>query len=361
MTKSGERSKQGRGGGPSDPIRPLAGWLLLSGGSLVLGTAFKLAHVPAGLFLGPMIVAVVLALRGHALTVPHAAFVAGQAVIGMVIASTITRALFAQVAERPLLFAGPTMATLAGSALIAVALVRGRWLPRDVAIWGATPGAALTIIMMARDAGADWRLVAVMSYVRVILVVVAAAGLAAMLGGTRATPAIATEWTLVPDPVSLAWLAAVGAIGAFAGIRLRIPGGAMIGPLVLAVIVQAVVPVAHVIPGWLLVLSYAVVGWRIGLSFTAELVRAAYRARYTILVSSLALIVLCVALAWGLTLVAPLSFMTAFLAIAPGGMDSIAIIANEVEVDFAFVSALQVVRFVAVIAAAPMIARWARV
>ncbi len=330
---------------------------MLVSGSLLLGIAFEAMHVPAGLFLGPMIVAITLAVRDHSIKVPNVAFIGAQAVIGVLIASTITMDVAARVVDRPLLFIAPTLATLAGSAVIAAVLIRGAWLPRGVAIWGTVPGAALAVIVMARDAGADWRLVAVMSYVRVIIVVVVAATLAAIVGGARAVPAIPTEWSLLPDMMSFVWLAGVGALGAFAGLRLRVPGGAMIGPLVLGVALQFLLPADHVIPAWLLAASYAVVGWRIGLSFTADLVRAALQARYTILLSSLAIMAVCLLLALGLTMVAPLDFMTALLAIAPGGMDSIAIIANEVDVDFAFVSTLQVVRFVAVLAVTPLIVR----
>ncbi len=46
-------------------------------------------------------------------------------------------------------------------------------------------------------------------------------------------------------------------------------------------------------PPWLPVLGYALVAWHIGLSFTADLGRGAWRACWTILLSLVALIEAC--------------------------------------------------------------------
>ena len=50
--------------------------------------------------------------------------------------------------------------------------------------------------------------------------------------------------------------------------------------------------------------------------------------------------------------------LTAYLAMSPGGMDTVAIIAASSHVDLAFVMAMQAVRLIVVIALGPRLAAW---
>lgn len=67
------------------------------------------------------------------------------------------------------------IATLVSSAVIGWLLVRYSSLPGNTGAWGSSPGGAAAMVAMAQDYGADIRLVAFMQYLRVLLVVGAAA------------------------------------------------------------------------------------------------------------------------------------------------------------------------------------------
>jgi len=112
------------------------------------------------------------------------------------------------------------------------------------------------------------------------------------------------------------------------------------------------------LPGWLLVMSYAVVGWRIGLHFTHDIVRAAARALPRILLSIVLLIGFSALLGLLLAKLGGVDPVTAYLATSPGGMDSVAIIAASTKVDVPFVMALQALRFFACVVAGPVLARF---
>jgi len=86
--------------------------------------------------------------------------------------------------------------------------------------------------------------------------------------------------------------------------------------------------------------------------------RYALRALPAILVSIVALIGLCALLSWLLARVAHVDALTAYLAMSPGGMDTVAIIAASSPVDLPFVMCLQTVRLFIVIALGPRLARW---
>jgi membrane AbrB-like protein len=112
------------------------------------------------------------------------------------------------------------------------------------------------------------------------------------------------------------------------------------------------------LPPWLLALSYAMVGWSIGLNFTRAILRHATRALPQIVGSIVVLIAFCGGLAWLISHVLGIDPLTAYLATSPGGMDSVAIIAAAAQnVDISFVMALQSARFLVVLIAGPSIAR----
>jgi membrane AbrB-like protein len=332
-----------------------AAWARLLLLSAALTGALEIARLPAAFLLGPMAAAIALAVRGERLAVPEIPFAAAQALVGCLIAASMSAGLLRTVAADWPLFVAVTAATLGASSLLGYLLSRWQVLPGTAAIWGSTPGAATAMVLMARAYGADERRVAVMTYSRVVCVAVLAALLALVLGGHGAPRAALLA--PVRPPAMLATFA-VAAAGAWLGIRLRLPAGTFLGPMLLGAAASLSGLLRLELPPLLLALSYAVVGWKIGLGFTRETVRVALRALPRILASILLLIGFCAALGLALSRVAQVDPVTAFLATSPGGMDSIAIIAASTRVDIPFVMALQMVRFLGVLLLGPALARW---
>lgn len=325
--------------------------------SAALAALLEVARLPAGLLLGPMIAAILFAARGRPMPVPPLLGRAGQAIVGVLIATAFTRDLVRAVADRPLLFLATTAATLGASTAIGLFLTRRQVLPGTVAVWGSMPGAATAMTLLAREHGADPALVAVMSFGRVVLVAALASVLAALFGGAGGHGAGA-GWFPPLDLPGLAATLVVAAVGAAIGRRL-LPAGALLGPLLLGAGLSLGWGVHLALPGWLLAPAYAVVGWGIGRGFTRETMAAARTALPRLLLATGALVLFCAALAplvawWG-----HVDLLSAYLATSPGGMDSVAIIASETTVALPFVMAMQGLRFAAVLALGPPIARWA--
>jgi len=111
-------------------------------------------------------------------------------------------------------------------------------------------------------------------------------------------------------------------------------------------------------PPWLLAISYALVGWWVGLRFERPLLIHAARVLPRMIVCILALIALCGGLALVLIVFAGIDPLTAYLATSPGGADSVAIIAASSNVDAPFVMAMQTLRFLGVLLAGPAMARF---
>ena len=104
-------------------------------------------------------------------------------------------------------------------------------------------------------------------------------------------------------------------------------------------------------------MNYAILGWCIGLRFSRAILLHAFRALPAILGSILALIALCAGLSFALAHLAHVDPMTAYLAMSPGGIDAVAIIAASAKLDMSFVMALQTARVLMVILIGPLLAR----
>jgi membrane AbrB-like protein len=347
---------------PSEPTRaalpPAVRWALLLGLSAAFAGVLEVLRLPAGLLLGPMIAAIVVAVRGQGVTVPPSPFLAAQAIVGLLIARAFDAGIAHTVLDHWPVFVGTTAATLSVSVLLGWLIARLGWLPGSVAVWGCMPGGAAAMVLMAQAYGAEWRLVAVMTYSRVVVVAGAASIVAALVGAHGGAHSPTADWFPPIDPIAFAETVAIAVAGAWAGIRLKLPAGAMMGALVLGSALNLAGLVRIELPGWLLAISYAVIGWRIGLHFTRDIVKAAARVLPRILLSILLLVGFSAGLGLLLSQVGGVDPVTAYLATSPGGLDSVAIIAASTQVDVPYVMALQALRFFACVVLGPALARY---
>ena len=231
-------------------------------------------------------------------------------------------------------------------------------MPGTPAVWVSSPGAATAMVLMAGAFGADQRLVAFMQYLRVIFVSMAAAILARLWVDTSGVEVPATVWFPPIDPKPFAATLLIALVGAGAGRLLRLPSPYFLGTMILGTVLHLGAGIDFQLPQWLLAVSYAAVGWAIGLNFTKPILRHATRALPQIVAAILILIAICGGVAWLISRTLGIDPLTAYLATSPGGMDSIAIIAAAADnVDISFVMALQTVRFLIVLVLGPSIAR----
>lgn len=336
--------------------RRIRDWAGLVAASAALGAALDLGGVPAAWLLGPMVVAIGSASTGATLTLHPGLSVAAQALIGCVIAHAITPGIFATLARDWVLFLAVTLSTVLASGLLGYLLARWRVVPGTVAIWGSSPGGATAMVILAQAFGADARLVAVMVYLRVVMVAGLASIVALIFTGHLRTHALILDPAAGLSPSGLALTLAVAGGGVLVGRWLKMPAGALICTMALGAFLN-LADVARVDPPRLLMIpAYLVVGWRIGLGFTRETLRAAAFALPRLIMASGVLIGFGGLMAVALVRVAGVDPLTAYLATSPGGMDAIAVIASTSAADAPFVMALQVVRFVVVIIAGPALA-----
>jgi uncharacterized protein len=342
---------------PLEPLPSAGRWAELLAGSLLVGGIPEWIKLPAALMLGPLAVAVVMQMSGGAVKVPRPLTAAAQAIIGCLVAQFITPAIISGFARQWPVFVGVVALSVAASAAIGWAMSRFRIIPGSTAIWGMLPGAAMVMMVMAEAYGADFRLVAFMQYLRVVLVAAAASLVALMFvhgGGGRFSAGVFPPI----DLPNLTTTAAIALVGGVLGLATRIPAGVLLGPLALGAAFNVFGWGRIELPPVVLVASYAIIGWNTGLRFTRDVLAAAARALPQSVGATILLMAFCGLLAWLLVVLLHVDPLTAYLATSPGGVDAAAIIAASTHLDTPFVMALQMVRMIMLLIIGPPVARW---
>lgn len=212
--------------------------------------------------------------------------------------------------------------------------------------------------LMSEGYGADVRLVALMQYLRVVMVTIVATAVAGLW--TARTPHVAAAVIWFP-PIAwgpLAETIALAAVAAAIGWVFRLPAGPMLVALGAAAAMQNLGLITVELPPWLLAPAYCLVGWSIGARFNRAILIHAARVLPAVAASILCLILACGCLAAALAHFAHVDALTAYLATSPGGADLVAIISASTRVDMPFIMGMQVARFLLVLFAGPAIARF---
>lgn len=331
-------------------------WLALLAASALLAAILFAVGLPAALLLGPMLAAVAAGVAGARIRVPDIVALGAQAVVAMLIASALTGAIVVDFLARWPLFVSVVATTIFASSLLGYLMSRRKIVPGTTAVWGSSPGGASAMVLMAESFGADARLVALMQYLRVVMVAGTASIIASFFVDLSNAPRPEIVWFPPLDPHAFGATVAVAVLGTIAGRFLPVPSGTMLVPMVAGAVLHATGLIEIQLPEWLLSLAYALIGWRIGLGFTRSIVLHAARILPHLALSIGVLITFCGGLALLLVHLVGVDPLTAYLATSPGGMDSVAIIAAATPVDISFVMALQVVRFFMIMLLGPSIA-----
>lgn len=335
-------------------------WLALAAPTVICVGGLRLVEMPGAVVLGSIAAAVGVAMSGPAPALPRNSVHVSQSLLGASLGGMLAPSMFEDIAINwlPML---ATLVTMMGTAvLVGWLLELSRRLPIGTGTWGSLPGAASAMVMLADEYGGDIRFVALMQYMRVLVVVLVAAFVShALAGAVGVVPPAVPSSPIPTTQPALGFLVAlaVAGSGAWAGLSLRMPAGALLGPMALggAISIAGLAPIHF--PQWFTWGIYVLIGWTIGLRFRRQIMGELMAALPLMLISIFALVGLSAISALVLIRLTGLDPLTAFLATSPGGIDSVAILALESKADVPFVLALQTLRVFATILAGTLIAR----
>jgi len=331
-------------------------------GAVAAGLLLDLVGLPSPALFGGLLAGLVraLAFRG-AIAVPGRATTAAQAVIGVTSGALVDLGTLRAVAANWLPVLLVTVATLLLSLAAGQTMTLQRGISPVTGAFSMIAGGASGVVVMARELGADARMVAVLQYLRVLLIVVLMPVIATVVFGASpgsgpAAPADDPGW-----PAGLLFTVGCGVAGLVAGRLLRVPVPALLGPLVVAAaVVLGGLSRGAEVPGFVETAAFLVIGLQVGLSFTRESLRTIGRALPLALAVILGLIVACAGLGAVLAAVTGASALDGYLATTPGGLYAVLATATGSGADATFVLAVQVLRLFVMLLSAPLVARLLR-
>jgi membrane AbrB-like protein len=197
-----------------------------------------------------------------------------------------------------------------------------------------------------------------MQYLRLAVVVVTTPLIVALAFPGHSAGGGGAHERLLGTPKGWAVTIAVAAVGALAGLRLRLPAPAFLGSVLLAAALSLGGVIDGVsVPPLLREASFGAIGLYIGLRFERDTLRSIRRLITPVLVSIVALVAGCFALAWVLKVTAGVSLLNAYLATTPGGLYAVLPLAFGSGGDAGFVLAVQGLRVLVMVLAAPVVVR----
>lgn len=321
---------------------------------VVLGTSGAIAagSLPApGLLIGFVSSVTIALLLNVSLVVPTWTFRGSQTVLGAAVASQIDFSAWASAQAQ-----FPAIA-VASTATIVVALGLGLPLRRHgvtplTAVLASVPGGAATATAMAKDLGADQRVVVVVQFLRLSAVIMTLPLLLAFVFQISTSVAPSSSAGLK------AWVfvgaSSVG--GLVAGRLFRLPAPDILGALIVGTLLRLTPTFDSIaVPSVALYGVLLIVGLASGGGLTRDAVGVLRPILPQALIASLLLIALCGAIAVPFAAWTRTSYLDSYLATSPGGLAVVLAACLDSGGDVSLVSVTQVVRTLAILIVVPVI------
>ncbi|WP_081858377.1 AbrB family transcriptional regulator [Pseudorhizobium pelagicum] len=315
--------------------------------------------IPLGWLLGAMTVTVGLAMKGVRVTSSKRPRVVMIAVIGLMVGSAFKPEVLHHAQEWWMSLAAVAIYTFITAAFgIYVCRRLGKLEPATAALSG-MPGGLSEMTVMASAFGADVRSVSMVHATRLVLLIatvpisLTASGAIEALGSGTVDRSV--HWTISLSLQDALVLLGCMVIGLVVGPRLRLPAANLTGPLILSAAAHLSGLTEAAVPGIVLAAAQVVIGASIGQSFAG--VERRVLANGVLL--GLALTAFSLALAVGFALLfefwLDIPFAIALLALVPGGLPEMSLIAISLDADPAFVGLHHLCRVMIIVISAPMI------
>jgi membrane AbrB-like protein len=340
-------------------VSPALRWTVIAAATLVAAEGGTRIGAPTPFLFAAFAVGITHALATRLpLAPPHGFSVVAQAVIGWTAGAYFTHATVATVAAHGVAIL--TFCVLTVVLSIGAGLILARITPLDQATssFGMIAGGAAGIISISRELGADERLVAVLQYVRLLIIVVLTPIVATLVYGISRTPVAAAHSPHVGLGIATFVVVGLG-IAVPAGRFARLPASAIIAPMIAAASLSLTVgSLVGPLPRVIASLALAIIGLDVGLRFTPEIVREAGSMLPSAIAIILAMTAASAAFGVGLAYLTNTSQLDGYLATTPGGLSAVVALAIGSRTNIGFIVSVQVLRTFMMLLAAPPLARW---
>ncbi|MDA0229866.1 MAG: AbrB family transcriptional regulator [Proteobacteria bacterium] len=321
------------------------------------GAVFYMLGLPLPWMLGAMSLVTIAAISG----VPLASwprFRNGMvAVLGVLLGSQFNADIFARIADW---YVGLAGVAVSGSVMVALCTVYYRKLggyDRTSAYFSAIPGGLSEMMVLGEAMGGDARRISLSHAVRILTAVFLIAFYFRLFEGYQPVGLVGEEVSAVGWRDSLI-LVACAIVGWPAARLLRIPAAQLVGPLALSAGAHLSGLVSAMPPGEIVAAAQVALGAAIGARFVGARITEIWRIIVVSIGAAIIMVAIAAIFAFVLGEISGSSKTALFLALAPGGLAEMSIIALSFGTAAAFVSTHHIVRIILLVVIAPAIFKY---
>jgi membrane AbrB-like protein len=338
---------------------PRAALVLVVGLTVVLSVVLSFVHLPSAVLFASLIAGMAHALTSPTvLQVPTAFYRLAQGTIGVVIGAVVTLPALERISHDLLPIGLVLVATLLLSVLAGRLLALRSDVSAVTGVFSLIAGGASGVVAVARDLGADERVVTVVQYLRVLVVLLAMPLVTELVfhpaHGQGRLAASDAGWLR-----DLLFVAVSLALGLLLARLVRFPTASLLGPLAVAVVLALGGWLGEVrVPTPVQWAAFALIGVQVGLRFTRASLASIARMLPVVLALTVGLVAATAAVGALLAWWTPVDGLTAYLATTPGGLFAVLSTAADAGSDVTYVLAVQLCRLLVILALTPLLARW---
>lgn len=272
------------------------------------------------------------------------------AIIGMVIGLQVHPDLFRQIPVIAMSLAALTVFVPLIMGLNYLLFTRVAGYDPATAFFSGAPGGLVEAIAFGEESGADARILALQQFLRITVVITLVPFAMSWYEGHPVGSAAGLSNQLPSSELSLwatlAILVPVAALGQWLGIRLRMPAGHLLGPLIAAAVLNFLPIPSLAMPIWTLVAAQVVIGASLGSRFHELSGRQLTRGVWLALLSTALMLGVGLGFAAALNAMGGLPIDVLLVAYAPGGVTEMGLIAISLATSPALVIAHHVYRII---------------
>ena len=316
--------------------------LIAAGG----GALCFLMGIPAPWLTGAMLISA-LAICGFGWRIPSRPVVdTAMLLCGLLLGSTATPEALAAAAHYPaslgLMVAAVMCIIMAAGAYL---VVFAKW-PAQDAVLASVPGALSAVMAIALERGIGVHRIAIIQLFRLFALIAALPGLVVFSGISPSDLRPVAAVTASPQGLLALGVAGVAASMLFE--RLGITAPIILGATFVSAVLHGTGWVHGTLPADVAILGFVLLGTAIGGRFAGVTPRAVLEAMPVALIAFMISITVAMIFAWPAAHLAGVSYATALIAFAPGGLEAMSVLAFSMGLDPLYVGAHHLLRFLLV-------------
>ncbi|ODT81233.1 MAG: hypothetical protein ABS76_12350 [Pelagibacterium sp. SCN 64-44] len=308
------------------------------------GACFYFLGLPLPWMMGSMILCIAAALSRLPISSPRIIRPPFAVILGVTLGSTFNYEVITAAAHWGSVFVAMIIFTVISTTLSYVYLRRIGKYDAPTAYYASVPGGIYDLTALGGEAGGDERRIALAQSTRIVLLVLFVPllfrSIYGLSGGAVAPLSILSENWLV----DVGLLVAAGVLGWPLARLIRLPNPPLMGPLLLSAAIHVGGLTQAAPPAVLVAAAQIVIGASIGGQFIGTAPGLVLSSMRHALVLFAPVMIVCALIAWPTAALSSVDLPIVILALAPGGMSEMSLIALALHAEVAVVSANQMLR-----------------